>query len=140
MPSTLTAQEAAEALGISVSSLYAYVSRGLIRSESVPGTRRRSYDASDVQRLVERQRNRRDPGREAREALHVEGMPVLESGLTRIADGRFHYRGRDATRWAERATLEQTAELLWGAALPADAPVETRPAWGDLARDLLALP
>ena len=139
MSRSLTAEEAAEALGISVSSLYAYVSRGQIRSEAVPGSRRRRYDAADVQRLQSRRQLRRDPGRATREARHVDGLPVLESGLTLIADGRYRYRGHDATEWAQHATLEETAELLWGAPVPDDAPVATEPAWSDLVRDLAPL-
>ena len=42
----LTAREAAEELGVSLKTLYAYVSRGLIRSEAVGGKRRnRRYRA-----------------------------------------------------------------------------------------------
>jgi citrate synthase len=60
----LTAREAAGELGISLKTLYAYVSRGLIRSEAVGGKRRnRRYRAEDVRKLKERKEQRRDPFR-----------------------------------------------------------------------------
>ncbi|WP_034386236.1 citrate synthase family protein [Deinococcus sp. YIM 77859] len=125
---TLTAAEATARLGVKVSTLYAYVSRGLIRSEPGPsGTRERRYSAEDVERLLRRQAGRRDPQGAAEEAVQEAlawGMPVLESALTCIADGRLWYRGRDVARLAETATVEEVAALLWtgdmanGARLP----------------------
>lgn len=107
------AREAAELLGISMATLYAYVSRGLIRSEAAPGERRaRRYRAEDVDRLVERQRLRYDPSRAAREALRW-GEPVLESRISSIESGRLFYRGRDATELARTASVEEVAALLW---------------------------
>jgi excisionase family DNA binding protein len=51
----LTAQEAANELGISLETLYAYVSRGLLRSEASDGPKRsRWYALEDVQRLKKR--------------------------------------------------------------------------------------
>ncbi|MGH6974351.1 MAG: helix-turn-helix domain-containing protein, partial [Stellaceae bacterium] len=44
---SLTAAEAARALGVTPATLYAYVSRGLIRSERAGGRARR-YAAADV--------------------------------------------------------------------------------------------
>jgi len=62
MKSFLTAKEATEALGISRATLYAYVSRGLVRSEEADNARRtRRYVGEDVDRLRRRQEQRRDP-------------------------------------------------------------------------------
>ncbi len=109
----LTAQEAADELGISLPTLYAYVSRGLIRSEAVGGNKRsRRYSAEDVQRLKERRESRRDPSRVAESALHW-GAPVLDSGITLIADGHLYYRGRDARELATSHSVEEVAALLW---------------------------
>lgn len=109
----LSAAEAAAELGISVPTLYAYVSRGLIRSEETGGSKRtRRYHAEDVQRLKQRQVQRRDPQAAVEGALHW-GAPVLESALTLIADGTLLYRGQDATALATSNTLEQVAALLW---------------------------
>ena len=89
----LTAREAAGELGISTATLYAYVSRGLIRSEATGGKRRdRRYRAEDVSTLRERKEQRRDPARVARSALDW-GTPVMESAITLIADGRVYVQG-----------------------------------------------
>jgi citrate synthase len=111
----LSAQEAAGALGVSLSTLYAYVSRGLIRSEALGGSdgaRSRRYHEEDVRRLVERKEQRRDPARAAAEALHW-GAPVLESAITLPAADTFYYRGHDAIALARRHTAEEVAALIW---------------------------
>jgi citrate synthase len=114
----MTAKEAARALNVSVATLYAYVSRGLVRSEAAGGSQRdRRYRREDVERLRARQQQRRNPDRAAEQALSW-GVPVLESSLTLIADGRLYYRGRDALALAQTATFEQVAELLWLGAEP----------------------
>lgn len=108
----LNSREAARRLGISAATLYAYVSRGLLRSEAVDGQRERRYRADDVARL----KRRRDVGRKAEaianHALDF-GTPVLESALTLIEDNRLYYRGRDAAGLARSASLEDVARLLW---------------------------
>lgn len=116
----LSAREAAEELGISVSTLYAYVSRGLIRSEAGEGKKRtRRYRVEDVQRLKERAEQRRDPGKVAEGALYW-GAPVMESGITLISDGKLYYRGQDAVKLATMGSIEEVAALIW-AEEPADA-------------------
>jgi len=111
----LTAAQAADALGITRATLYAYTSRGQIRSEPVSGRpRERRYYREDVERLNERKEARRDPSRAAARGLHW-GGPVLESGITLIHNGRPYYRGRDAVKLAATASAEQVAALLWAA-------------------------
>jgi citrate synthase len=109
----LTAKEAAAELGVKLPTLYSYVSRGLIRSEAsgnIP--RERRYYAEDVQRLRERQEQRRDPTNAIAGALHW-GAPVLESALTLINDGKLYYRGDDAVMLASQHSAEEVAGLLW---------------------------
>jgi citrate synthase len=113
----LTAKEAAESLNITPATLYAYVSRGLVRSEPTGGKRRtKRYYAEDIDRLKERQEQRRNPAEAASTAaataLHF-GQPVLESAVTLITDGRCYYRGYDAVALAKQYPLEQIAVLLW---------------------------
>lgn len=96
-----------------MATLYAYVSRGLVRSEAGEGKRRnRRYRAEDVRRLRERKEQRRDPGRVVEGALHW-GAPVMESGIALISDGKLYYRGRDACDLASGGTIEQVAALIW---------------------------
>jgi citrate synthase len=109
-----TASEAAGRLGISRSSLYAYVSRGLVRSFTSPeDPRERLYSLDDVDALVRRRTRLRRPAVAAATALDW-GLPVLETGITRIQDGRLFYREVDAVEFAEKATLEEAACLLVG--------------------------
>ena len=122
----LTAAEAAALLGVSRSSLYAYVSRGRIHAESDPRKPRRSrYLTADVERLRDRKEARLHPEAAARKTL-AWGIPVLESSLTLIGDGRFYYRGRDALALARHAQFEDIVRLLWssdGALELQDAPI-----------------
>jgi citrate synthase len=108
----LTAEEAAERLGVSLASLYSYVSRGLLASEPQPGSRRSLYRAEEVERLANQRRHRRHPEQAVAEALQW-GSPVLESALTSIQDGQVYYRGRSALELAERSRFEDVIELLW---------------------------
>ncbi|HSS50346.1 MAG TPA: citrate synthase family protein [Thermoanaerobaculia bacterium] len=109
----LTAQDAAAELEISLATLYAYASRGMLRSEPVPGDpRTRRYPKEDVLRLKEKKELRRDPEKAAPKALSW-GAPVLESAITLVQDGRLYYRRRDAVALARSATVEEVAALLW---------------------------
>ena len=109
----ISAVEATSLLGVSRATLYAYVSRGHIRSEPGTGTtRHRRYSRDDAQRLRDRSNERRNPGQAAGQALQW-GLPVLESAITLIADGRLFYRGRDSTELARSASIAETAALLW---------------------------
>jgi citrate synthase len=109
----LGAAQAAKELGVSPATLYAYVSRGMVRSEAVEGKKRnRRYRAEDIRRLKERKERRRDPDGVAEGALHW-GTPVLESGITLIDEGRLYYRGRDVLDLAGKKSIEEVAALIW---------------------------
>lgn len=109
----LDAQEATRLLGVSRATLYAYVSRGQVRSEAVPGTsRKRRYAREDIERLRLRGEERRNPPKAAAHALR-RGVPILESGITLIANGRLYYRGQDAAELARTRSLEEVAALIW---------------------------
>ena len=109
----LTARQAAGELGVSLATLYAYVSRGLIRSEAAErGGRSRRYRGEDVRKLKERKEQRRDPGKAVEGALYW-GTPVMESAITLISDGNLYYRGRDVLELASRSSIEEVAALIW---------------------------
>ena len=114
--SQLTSAEAAEALGISLPTLYAYVSRGLISSSAHSTSKRKLYDAEDVRRLANRQQGRRDPQQVAEEALEW-GEPVIASELSLIRGGCLYYRGQDAVQIARTESFERVAALLMNGAL-----------------------
>lgn len=100
----LSARETARRLGVKLETLYAYVSRGLLRSVAVPDSRERRYRIEDVERFGVKR-----GGERVREAL----MPVIDSAICLIENGRFYYRGHDAIALADSATLEEVATLLW---------------------------
>ena len=111
--SWVNAAEATKLLGVNRATLYAYVSRGRIRSEATTGkTRNRRYARDDIERLRARSDERRNPGKAAEHALHW-GLPILESAITLIADGRMYYRGRNAAELARTSELAAVASLLW---------------------------
>ncbi|MBI3676926.1 MAG: citrate synthase family protein [Proteobacteria bacterium] len=109
-PLYLSANEAAAELAISPATLYAYVSRGLVRSEPVGDTRARRYRADDVRAL----KNRRAPPGDARGHKPFDAdMPVMDSAVATITDEGPLYRGVNAVSLSQSATLEQAATLLW---------------------------
>lgn len=134
----LSAKEAAAELGVSLATLYAYVSRDMIRSEPVADSRAKRYRAEDVRGLKDRRAAQvATPASagDARATMSFGGLPVLDSAITLIADGHLHYRGVDATSLARNSSLEQVAALLWGCrdvqpftrdAVPAMTPLLTR--------------
>lgn len=143
----LSAKEAAAELGISLATLYAYVSRDMIRSEPVPDSRARRYRAEDVRALKERRvaaPGGGPAGGPAGGIVNFGGVPVLDSAITLIADGKLHYRGSDATALARNSSLEQVAALLWGCRdvqpFTRDAIPRLSPTVDMLARDLDPIP
>jgi citrate synthase len=109
-PLYLNAQEAAAELAISPATLYAYVSRGLVRSEPGQTARSRRYRAEDVRAL----KNRRAPMVEG-QGLRAADLPVFDTSVSTITDMGPIYRGVNAVSLSQAGTLEQTATLLWDA-------------------------
>jgi citrate synthase len=138
----LTAAEAAKLMGVSRQTLYAYVSRGLLRAHETSDARQRRYATEAVAQLAKERRRGRRPKEVAKATLDW-GMPVLESAITLILNGRMFYRGTDAMALARDASLEQVAAILWrlpaeaafGPDIPALPPVMT-----DLTRDCRDMP
>jgi citrate synthase len=108
----LSADEAARRLGIKPATLYAYVSRGLLRSVPGPDNRERRYYPDDVARLKRLRLTGRRTGAPPKPFDDL--VPVLDTSLSLIEQGRLYYRGTDATKLAEMAELEAIAQFLWG--------------------------
>ncbi len=126
----MAADEAAEVLGVSLTTLYAYVSRKGIRSEKQPGSKSRRYWRADVERARKR------------------GKPVDPSaGLIKsttvtlmTAKGPF-YRGVSAIELAKTASIEEVASLLWDAPDAfAETPLLLPPEYLDAAKAFSSLP
>ena len=112
MNKDLSASEAARILGVSLATLYSYVSRGMLTPSCVQAERRKRYPHDEVLRLAARKADGKRGGHKVAAAMNW-GTPVLETRISRIADGRLHYRGHDVLALAANATLEQVACLLW---------------------------
>lgn len=109
----LTTSEATEFLGIRRQTLYAYVSRGLVRSVSGGAARERLYAREDLERLQQRAQARRGQGAVAAVALNL-GHPLVATSITDLTPRGPSYRGRLAIDLARQgARFEQVAELLW---------------------------
>jgi hypothetical protein len=107
------AADAARVLRVSRATLYAYVSRGYVRSQALPGSsRERRYSRDDVERLRRRTEERRDPDKAAARVLQW-GLPILESSITLIDGHRLYYRGHDAVALSRSRSLEEVASLVW---------------------------
>src|SRR5215468_3274107 len=106
----LSAREASAELSISQATLYAYVSRGLIRSEPSPDSRSHRYRAEDIRDLKER----RAPSIEPRGFRSFDpDLPVMDSEISTITEAGAIYRGVNCVDLAEKDTLEHAATLLW---------------------------
>ena len=106
----LTAREASAELAISQATLYAYVSRGLVRSEPSEDSRSHRYRAEDIRTL----KQRRTPSPEPRGLRSFDAdLPVLDSSVATITEDGPIYRGVNCVDLAERDTLEHAATLLW---------------------------
>lgn len=111
----IAAHDALTQLNVQKQTLYAYVSRGLVRAKADDDDPRRSlYSASDVARLKGRRRGARRRSEVAAGAI-AWGEPVLESAISTVRDGRLIIRGQSVEALATRSTLEDMARLLWNA-------------------------
>ncbi|NBE99707.1 helix-turn-helix domain-containing protein, partial [Nonomuraea sp. K271] len=100
----IDAATAAERLGVKPATLYAYVSRGVLRRRHGDDGRRSLFSAEEVERLARRGRPRnRQP------------ELVIESSVTALGADRPYYRGRDAIELAGTSYFETVAMWLWTA-------------------------
>lgn len=119
MAEWIDAAEAAERLGVKTTTLYSYVSRGLLNSTRDPSGRRSRFDAAEVAALHRRAHPPHGQGPEL----------VIESAITELGPDRPFFRGRDALILAGEWTFEQTAEWLWTGEVVDPAPLwHSRPA------------
>ncbi|MFF0769058.1 citrate synthase [Nonomuraea wenchangensis] len=112
----IDAATAAERLGVKPATLYAYVSRGVLRRRHADDGRRSLFSAEEVERLARRGRPRSQPPE-----------LVIESAVTALGVDRPYYRGADALELAGRHPFETVATWLW-TATPAPAPLSDPPA------------
>ncbi|QXC62876.1 hypothetical protein KSP35_08880 [Aquihabitans sp. G128] len=107
MTDQLSAREVADRLGVELSTVYAYASRGSLTRRTGSDGRRSRYDADEVELLARKGRPRsvrRRPG-----AVDV----VIGTTVSEIGDGWVRYRGHDLLDLAGRHPFEAVADLLW---------------------------
>jgi citrate synthase len=133
----LSAQDAASRLGVSLATLYAYVSRGRVDSRPGADGRSREYSADDIEQLIERRQAGRGAAQAAAHSL-AWGLPVLETRISLIRPHGHYYRGQSAIALAESgATLEDTARLLWDCGEHDPFAVTPAPRWPEAISPLL---
>src|SRR5256885_9413162 len=102
----LTTEEPAQRLGVKPETVYAYVSRGLLRPRRAADGRTSTFDRGDVERLAQRGRR----GRSGDDANA--GTVTMVSALTLIEGGRYYYRGSDALELATTPSIDAVAAWL----------------------------
>ncbi len=103
-----TAKQSADFLGVSLGTLYAYVSRKGVRSAPMPGSREHRYLRADIEGIRKRKRS----------SKIVERKLAPESSITLITEDGPYYRGRLASELAASESIESVAMLLWNAEEP----------------------
>ena len=117
MADLMTAAEAAQRLGVKQTTLYAYVSRGVLFRRKAADGRGSLFDAGEVEQLARRGRPRRQAG---------SADIVIESAITEIAGNQLRYRGADVMDLAVQRSFEDVAWWLWSGRFPA-APAQSAP-------------
>ena len=128
MASWMSMNEACALLGVRAQTVYAYVSRGKIEVMTDPADTRKSlYRAEDVAALA----RRKEAGRK-HETLAANTLfgaePSIPTALTAFFRGRPYFRGQDVIELARSASLEEAAQLLWGAEQAVDFSCSAPPA------------
>ncbi len=113
----VTSKQAMKLLNIRRQTLYAYVSRGIIRRFATPGIATSLYSLEDIYALVERKAAHRGHAAAAADAMHW-GSPIFSSTVTQIDELGPHYRGHNfCDLIAHPNHFECVAELLWSGIL-----------------------
>src|SRR5258708_17975701 len=113
----LSSAEAARYLGVSRQTLYAFIRRGWVRSETGASPRSRRYNRLDLERLRQRKEVRNEPARKLTTALSS-GVPLLETALTLIDEGQLYYRGLSAVEMAVSTQFSEAVRWLCGQGRP----------------------
>jgi citrate synthase len=109
----LSSCEASDFLGVKTSTLYSYVSKGLIRSVPQAGNRANLYFREDLEKLSTRIGGRAGIPETVETAVRW-GQPVLKTSITEFTAAGPLYRGRAAIELARcDRSFESVAQLLW---------------------------
>lgn len=118
---------ACDRLNINPQTLYAYVSRGLVKCKPHQyDSRKRVYSSLDIDRLLAKKNQGRSRHAIASSTIDF-GEPILKSSVSSIKEGQFFYRGRNAVEMSKTATLEDVFELLCNTKIKDDWLSDPRP-------------
>jgi citrate synthase len=95
----LTTDDVANRLGVKPATVYAYVSRGLLKSRRNAEGKGSLFARADVDAFVA--------------ARKKTTTPVVQTGITLIQHGSLFYRGHEVTRLAFTNRFESVVSLLW---------------------------
>ncbi len=112
----ISSRAAIKLLGVKPQTLYAYVSRGWIRSVADGGKKGRLYSREDLERV--KARSNAKSGKRALAGAGLRwGEPLVFTAITEITPEGPTYRGRLAVELARsQCSVEAVAELLWSGA------------------------
>jgi citrate synthase len=105
----LESEEAARRLGVQLTTLYAYVSRGRLTSHRSGDGRRSLFDEEDIECMAQRARGDRQGGSR---------LATVTTRITQLSDEGVSYRGQPAVDLARSSSFEEVAALLWDEAEP----------------------
>jgi citrate synthase len=128
----MTANEAADQLGVKLGTLYAYVSRGWLKSYRRKVGRQALYRRADIEALrgvVSNERGRRGRSLPAASTWVTVAQPksiddgapgviVAESAVSSINEGKLAYRGYPIEEIVAHASFEEVCLLLWSGERP----------------------
>src|SRR6476620_3196560 len=121
----ITTTEAAQRLGVKRATLYAYVSRGLLRSERRPGQQESLFDRTQIDAMASATRPPGGP------------QPVLRfrsiaTAVSSQVDGDLLYRGRPLQDVVALGSLDDAAAIVLGSSVPQQIPRLSQVAGVDL--------
>lgn len=99
----LTTDQVAKVLGVKVSTVYSYVSRGRLTSHRLDGVDGSVFGVDEVEAALRGPRHRPPAGVVER----------IRTQVTYLHDDRLYYRGRDVVNLARTTRFEDVAALLW---------------------------
>src|SRR5258708_6449063 len=105
----VSAETAAEMLGVNLATVEGVVGRKRVRGETIPGSRRNRYWRGDIERVA---------GGGTAPAPERPGGLGRETDITLITELGPHYRGQNAVRLSETRSIEDVAALLCQAPRP----------------------
>lgn len=121
---SLTSENVCQKLGVSIQTLYSYVSRGYIRAKEDPADPRKSlYNRLDIAELYKRKQRGRSNHDIATSTIDW-GEPILQSKISSIVDGQLFYQDSDAITLSATASLEDIAFKLLD--IPVDSIIKQR--------------